>query len=108
MNFTKGNRMNNKWFRVLLFLFFLTTVACAPSATSAPISKPAAPASLASAPATTAPIVITAPTVSASPDFDPKRAMEHNRMLAVTIGKRDAATEGGIRAVGTVINSRPR
>ncbi|MBI4789529.1 MAG: M28 family peptidase [Chloroflexi bacterium] len=80
-----------KFVRLIIFVLVLFTLfACAPVAAPTPVP-----------PTATAPSVVTAPTLAPAPAataFDARRAYDHNQMLAVTIGKRVASTEGGTRA----------
>ncbi len=77
--------------RVLFFvIFLLALIACTPSAGG----LQSTPTAIVSAPTLLAPTRA----VSISTGLDASRAMEHNRMLAVTIGSRVAGSENGAHA----------
>ena len=71
--------------------------ACAASAPAAPLNVPTPPA-LATATLPTAATIAPPARVSSTGEFDADRALEHARMLAVTIGARVAGSENAARA----------
>ena len=81
------------FFLTLAVIICICASACAPVVpTAEPPVVPATPA------ATVVATSVSTPNAVSESEFDGERALEQNRMLAVTIGKRVAGTEGGTRA----------